>query len=85
MCVVIHGSVREGGSVSEDAPRRCSPFMGGESKYEHGARDAVTPRLASPQQTLVPVVVCVLMHVGGVIRKILHHNRSDRLCRLRCR
>ena len=85
MCVVIHGAVREGESAAEDAPPRCSPFMRGESRYEHDARDAVTPRLVSPEQTLVPVVVCVLINVGVVIRKILHHNRSDRLCRLRCR
>ena len=44
--------------------------------------------VVSSQQTLVPMRVCVLMHVGAVIRQILHRNRSDRsdrLCRLRCR
>ena len=44
--------------------------------------------IVSSQETLVPVRVCVLMHVGAVIRQILHRNRSDRsdgLCRLRCR
>ena len=41
--------------------------------------------IVSSQETLVPVRVCVLMHVGAVIRQILHRNRSDGLCRLRCR
>jgi hypothetical protein len=48
-------------------------------------QDAVTARLVSSQETLVPVRVCLLIHVGVVIRQILHHNKSDRLCRLRCR
>ncbi len=85
MCVVIHGAVRERGSAEEDALPRCSPLMRGEIMYDHGVSHAVTARLVISQQTLVPVRVCVLMHVGGVIRKILHHIRSDRLCRLRCR
>jgi hypothetical protein len=48
----------------------------------------VTARLVSSQQSLVPVRVCVLIHLGAVIRQILQHIRSDsseRLCRLRCR
>ena len=48
----------------------------------------MTARLICSPQTLVPVRVCALIHVGVVIRQILDHNRSDRserLCRLRCR
>ena len=84
----MHGAVREGGSAAEDAPPRCRPLMRGESMYDDGVRHAVTARLVSSHQSLVPVRVCVLMHVGAVIRQILHHNRSDRserLCGLRCR
>ncbi len=85
MCVVIHGAVREGDSAAEDTPPRCSPLMRGEIMYDHDVRHAVTARLVISQQTLVTVRVCVLIHVGVVIRTILHYNRSDRLCRLRCR
>ena len=53
--------------------------------YDDGARHAVTGRLASSHQSLVPVRVCVLIHVGAVIRQILHDDRSERLCGLRCR
>ena len=35
-------------------------------------RHALTARLVSSQQTLVPVRVCVLIHAGVVIRQILH-------------
>jgi hypothetical protein len=46
----------------------------------------VTARLVSSEQSLVPVRVCLLIHVGFGIRQILQkHIRSERLCRLRCR